>query len=348
MPKLRRSNVHLNQPDWWYENQRLLNRFITLLLQPAGAAYNLAHRLRTQLHTPYDSKLPVVCVGNFTIGGGGKTPTAIHIAKLYKQMGLKPGFLTRGYGGREAGPHLVDAQRDDAERVGDEPLLLARHAPTLVSRSREKGAQYLENLEADVIIMDDGFQNPTLKKDLCVIAIDNQSGLGNEKVFPAGPLRASLSWQAPRADLILMIGAGEPHRCLESVKSKGFTGNVLEATTTPVETPDWLRDKSIVAFTGIARPQKFMDTLSQQGAQIGAFYAFPDHYRFRTDDARSLLAAAESSSATLVTTEKDWLRIPKGPDIFGELKTRSKPMVISLQLAPDGESQLVEQLQSVI
>ncbi len=340
--------MHLNQPDWWYENQRLLNRSIAFLLQPAGAAYNLAHRIRTRWHAPYESRLPVVCVGNFTIGGGGKTPTAIHISKLYKQQGMKPVFLTRGYGGREAGPYLVDPKRDDAVKVGDEPLLLARHAPTLVSRSRKKGAQFIEGLEADVIIMDDGFQNPTLKKDLCVITIDNQSGLGNEKIFPAGPLRASLRWQAPRANLILMIGAEAPHECLVKIQRKGFAGDVLEATTAPVETPDWLQDKSIVAYTGIARPQKFMDTLTQQGAQISAFYAFPDHYRFRENDAKSLLAAAESSNAVLVTTEKDWVRIPEEPGIFGELKSKSKQMVISLQLNADGEARFVERLQSVI
>ena len=175
---------------------------------PVSALYGAAVQKRFRDAKPYRGKLPVICVGNFTMGGAGKTPVALKLAALLRDRGIRPGFLTRGYGGRERGPYLVNAASDGAARVGDEPLLLAEAAPTVVSRDRPAGARLLETLAVDAIVMDDGFQNPSLAKDFSLIVIDAAVGLGSGRVFPLGPLRAPLAFQAGMADAILLLGGG--------------------------------------------------------------------------------------------------------------------------------------------
>ncbi len=197
--------LRLETPSWWYAG-RIPPAAWGLL--PVSAFYGAAVRRRFRGAKPYRSKLPVICVGNFTMGGAGKTPVALKLAALLQEHGIRPGFLTRGYGGRERGPHLTGAL-DDAARVGDEPLLLAEAAPTVVSRDRPAGARLLETLAVDTIIMDDGFQNPSLAKDFSLIVIDAAAGLGTARVFPLGPLRAPLAFQAGMADAILLLGGGE-------------------------------------------------------------------------------------------------------------------------------------------
>jgi tetraacyldisaccharide 4'-kinase len=201
----KRSSLHLlrlKPPSWWYTG-RIPPAAWGLL--PVSAAYSAAVQRRFRRAKPYHSKLPVICVGNFTMGGAGKTPVALKLAALLQGHGIRPGFLTRGYGGRERGPHVAGAS-DDAARVGDEPLLLAGAAPTVVSRDRPAGARLLETLAADAIIMDDGFQNPSLIKDFSLIVIDAAAGLGSARVFPLGPLRAPLAFQAGMADAIVLLG----------------------------------------------------------------------------------------------------------------------------------------------
>jgi len=195
--------MRLDPPSWWYGG-RIPAAAWGLL--PVSAIYGALAQRRFRKASPYRSKLPVLCVGNFTVGGAGKTPVALKLASLLRDQGRKPGFLTRGYGGYERGPHLVDAALDDAARVGDEPLLLAEAAPTVVSRDRPSGARLLETLDAGAIVMDDGFQNPSLKKDFSLIVIDAGAGIGSGRVFPLGPLRAPLAFQAAMADAILILG----------------------------------------------------------------------------------------------------------------------------------------------
>ncbi len=195
--------MRLEPPPWWYGG-RIPAAAWGLL--PVSAIYGALVQRRFRKASPYSSKLPVICVGNFTVGGAGKTPVALKLASLLSDEGRKPGFLTRGFGGHERGPHLVDAALDDAARVGDEPLLLADAAATVVSRDRPLGARLLETLGLDTIIMDDGFQNPSLKKDFSLIVIDAGAGIGSGRVFPLGPLRAPLRFQAGMADAILILG----------------------------------------------------------------------------------------------------------------------------------------------
>jgi tetraacyldisaccharide 4'-kinase len=197
------NKLKLEPPSWWYGG-RIPAAAWGLL--PVSGIYGALVQRRFRKASPYSSKLPVICVGNFTAGGAGKTPVALKLASLLRDEDRRPGFLTRGFGGYERGPHLVDGALDDAARVGDEPLLLAGAAATVVSRDRPLGARFLETLGLDTIIMDDGFQNPSLKKDFNLIVIDAGAGIGSGRVFPLGPLRAPLGFQAGMADAILILG----------------------------------------------------------------------------------------------------------------------------------------------
>ena len=194
----------LETPSWWYRKTGM----VAAALSPLAALYGRVAASRMAKAEAYRSRLPVICIGNFTAGGGGKTPTAIAVATLLKAIGRKPAFLTRGYGGAAKGLVQVSEGQSAAE-VGDEPLLLAAVAPTIVSADRVAGAKAIEATDADVIVMDDGFQNPSLAKDLALIVVDAASGLGNGRVIPAGPLRAPLDVQIARADALAVIGEGK-------------------------------------------------------------------------------------------------------------------------------------------
>ncbi len=195
--------MRLEAPFWWYRRTGAL----ASALAPLGRLYGRLAEARAARVEPYRSRLPVICIGNFTAGGGGKTPTAIAVASLLAELGARPAFLTRGYGGSSAGPILVK-KGQSAEEVGDEPLLLAEAAPTVVSADRPAGAAAIEATEADIIVMDDGFQNPSLAKDLSLVVVDAAAGIGNGLIIPAGPLRAPLEAQLARADALVVIGEG--------------------------------------------------------------------------------------------------------------------------------------------
>jgi tetraacyldisaccharide 4'-kinase len=279
---------------------------------------------------PYRSRLPVICVGNFTAGGGGKTPTAIAVAKLLAELGAKPAFLTRGYGGTSAGPIPV-TDGHSADEVGDEPLLLAAAAPTLVSADRAAGAKAIEGSEASVIVMDDGFQNPSLAKDLSLVVVDAAAGIGNGLIMPAGPLRAPLEAQLVRAGALVVIGdGGRAARLIEDFTRQGK--KVLKARMAPRQDKRWLGVLPVIGFAGIARPEKFFATLRDNGARLIDARAYPDHYRYSERQARSLLKEAKDYNAMLVTTEKDYVRLPDDEDSArGELKHRSRPFLVAVE-----------------
>jgi tetraacyldisaccharide 4'-kinase len=318
----------LRTPFWWYRRAGVL----ASALSPLGTVYGRAAERKYAGVEPYRSRLPVICIGNFTTGGGGKTPTAIAVAEVLKEAGERPCFLTRGYGGKTEGPALA-VKGQTAEEVGDETLLLYAHAPVVVSADRAAGAKLIEGTDATVIIMDDGFQNPQLAKDFSLIVVDAATGLGNGLVMPAGPLRAPLDKQIARADALLVIGDGGKAAPL----AKGFEAAnkpVLKARMAPRGDARWLGVLPVIGFAGIANPKKFYATLSQNGARLTGTRSFPDHHPYSEKQAERLLRWAREWNAMLVTTEKDWVRLPEDDGSErSELRFRSRPFLIAIEFA---------------
>lgn len=314
----------MREPPFWWRAPG----WPAQILQPVAAAYGAV--VAARMRRPGErAGVPVICVGNLTVGGGGKTPTAIAVARLLLEAGLRPVFLTRGYGGRLAGPAPVDPAAPAAE-VGDEPLLLARTAPTILSRDRLAGARAALERPVDAIVMDDGLQNPALAKDIALVALDGRRGIGNGRVFPAGPLRAPLFAQLGCAHAILLIG--EPGDSAGAAMREGerrglalFTGRIEPAPDVVAE----LKGHKALAFAGIADPGKFFATLARAGVPAATEIGFPDHHRYSAVDAARLLARAAREGLQLVTTEKDLARL-QGDAALAELAARSKAFPVKL------------------
>jgi tetraacyldisaccharide 4'-kinase len=259
--------------------------------------------------------LPVICLGNLTIGGGGKTPAALAVAQLLHAAHERPFFLSRGYGGQLAGPVRVNPTLHRAADVGDEPMLLARLAPTIVARDRVAGATFARSAGASVIVMDDGFQNPSLAKDLNIVLVDGSRGIGNGRVIPAGPLRAPLEPQLDRAQALIVVGAADgAARVIDRAERRRipiFRGR-LEPDRAVVKA---IGQRKVLAFAGIADPEKFFATLTGAGIQIANRASFPDHHRFSAADAVDLVAKAQADHLMLLTTEKDLVRMAGEPDL---------------------------------
>jgi tetraacyldisaccharide 4'-kinase len=273
------------------------------LLAPLGAAWDAASRLRRALARPYRAPVPVICVGNLVAGGSGKTPVVLALAGSIGASGVAVHIVTRGYGGRLGGPVRVDPARHDAAAVGDEALLIAASSPCWVARDRAAGVREAVAAGAGAILLDDGFQNPAIEKDLSLVVVDAEYGLGNCRVIPAGPLREPAAAGLARADAIVLIGDGEP----EGVREAGCP--ILRADLEPVH-GERFAGAQIVAFAGIGRPEKFFASLRKVGATLIAAYPFPDHHRFSDVEITRLRHAAERANARLVTTAKDWVRLP--------------------------------------
>ncbi len=288
----------MRPPDFWSSR-----RVLSTLLLPAGWIYAEATRRRLR-RRGWRAPVPVICVGNVGVGGAGKTPTAIAIANLLTADGRRPHLLTRGYGGSNVGPLLVDPERHDYRAVGDEALLLARAAPTWVARDRVAGAKAAVAAGSGCIVMDDGFQHPALMKDLSLLVVDGGYGFGNGRVLPAGPLREPVARGVARADAIVLIGD-------DRAGARRHFGRkpVLEARLVPHAAATRFAGKNVVAFCGIGRPDKFFDTLKELGAQVVEAMPFPDHHRFRDNDVMLAVEVAQRRNAVPVTTEKDFVRL---------------------------------------
>jgi tetraacyldisaccharide 4'-kinase len=291
---------------WWAERS-----VAATVLAPAGACYG-AIAARRMAQAGRTAPVPVVCVGNFTVGGAGKTPAAIALARLLLAAGHRPFFLSRGYGGRLAGPLRLEHQH--ADEVGDEPLLLARSAPTVVARDRPAGAMLAADGGADVIVMDDGLQNPSLAKDFAIAVVDGRRGIGNGEVFPAGPLRAPLAAQLDHVDAVLLVGAAgrAADRAVTAVQKRGLRVFHGELRPDPAAVAA-LAGKPVLAFAGIADPGKFFATLEACGIPAAARIPFPDHHRYTGAETAALIARARRDGLTLVTTEKDMVRMGGDP-----------------------------------
>jgi tetraacyldisaccharide 4'-kinase len=297
----------MREPAFWHRPSSWLSR----LLMPLGAIYGAISGRRMEL-PGVEVGIPVFCIGNYHVGGAGKTPTTLALVKLLRDDGEVPVVLSRGYGGRLRGPVSVDPARHTAADVGDEPLMMASTVPVVVSRDRVAGAALARSRGASVILMDDGFQNPALVKNAALIVIDGNRGLGNGRVFPAGPLRAPLVPQLARTDALVIVGDGVAAEAVAAaVASKG--GAVLRAHIKPdPASVDALRDKRVLAFAGIGDPTRFFATLRVSGIAVVAEHPFPDHHPFTPADINALIDAARRNGLTLVTTQKDLARIGTG------------------------------------
>jgi tetraacyldisaccharide 4'-kinase len=273
------------------------------LLAPLGTAWDVAGRMRRAVARPYRAPVPVICVGNLVAGGAGKTPVVLALARSLDRAGVGVHILSRGYGGRLAGPVRVDPVRHDAAAVGDEALLLAARANPWGARDRAAGAREAAAAGAEIILLDDGFQNPGLEKDLSLVVVDAEYGFGNRRVIPAGPLREPVAAGLARADAIVLIGDGAGPADL-----RDWGPPILRARLEPVG-GECFAGAPIVAFAGIGHPQKFFATLSAAGASLIATEPFPDHHPFADSEIARLRHAAERSGARLVTTAKDWVRL---------------------------------------
>ncbi len=290
----------MRAPEFWNGHDHTA-RLAVALLRPLGWAYGATVEWKRQHVKAYRPRAKVVCVGNISAGGTGKTPIAIAVARMLIARGLNAVFLSRGYGGRIAGPAFVDTAHDTAQEAGDEPLLLAAAAPVIVARDRAAGAALADQRGADVIVMDDGHQNFAIEKDLSLVVVDAASGFGNGNILPAGPLRESVAQGLARAQGVVLVGNGE-------VALPGFGGAVLRAHLTPVDVLN-LRGMRVMAFAGIGRPAKFFETLRALGADVVLTKEYADHHAYTASEVARLRAKARGENATLITTEKDYVRL---------------------------------------
>ena len=298
-------------PDFWQRPDAAAAR----ILDPIGRLYGSVGRLARPT-TRRRASVPVVCIGNAVVGGAGKTPVAIAVAALLAGAGLRPHFLSRGYGGRLKGPVRIYSGRYDARHVGDEPLLLAQHGPTWVARNRHAGAVAAVAAGAGSIVMDDGFRNRSLAPDLSLLVADGEVGYGNGRVFPAGPLREPPECAHACADGLIVVG---PERV---ALPNGLPR--IGADLVPVPGSYRLAGKRVLAFAGIGRPAKFLRTLQDLGAEVVDFTAFPDHHRYRRAEVRALFMRAAELNAQCFTTEKDFVRLP----VVAQAVTRTVAVMI--------------------
>jgi tetraacyldisaccharide 4'-kinase len=320
----------MHAPEFW-QRDGLWPR----LLEPAGWALAGAGRLRRQLARPLKLEIPVLCVGNLVAGGTGKTPIALALAQHLLARGIRVQCLIRGYGGTQPGPLAVDPARHDARAVGDEALLLAAVAPTVVARDRAAGGRLAVARGAGLLVMDDGFQNPGLAKDLSLLVVDGAVGFGNGRLLPAGPLREPIACGLARAQALVLIGpdqAGVARRIAGALP-------ILGARLAPDTGWDALRGRRVVAFAGIGRPQKFFAALEAHGIAVVERVPFADHHRFDTDDIARLDRLAAGADAILVTTAKDAVRL--------SAPARARVTVLTVTLAwddPDALRRLLDPL----
>lgn len=293
----------MREPAFWWQRGAAMGS----VLAPLGWIYGAVSRARMK-RAGVRALVPVICVGNYHVGGAGKTPLAIALAEKLIASGERVAFLTRGYGGSFEGPVEVDAGHT-ARDVGDEPLLLARAAPVIVSRARALGAQMAQRLGASVIVMDDGFQNPSLNKDLSIIVMDGMRGLGNGQVFPAGPLRAPLDVQLARTDALVLVGEGAGASEARELAATHGIACFMAHLEPDAAALARLSAKRIFAFAGIGDPHRFFRMLAAQGCTIEAHRAFADHHDFTRDQLVQLIDEAKARGLQLVTTEKDMVRI---------------------------------------
>jgi tetraacyldisaccharide 4'-kinase len=298
----------IKPPAFWYD--KTARKTVSDILQPFSSLYAWGSKRRFEKTVPYRASLPVICVGNITMGGVGKTPFAAMLAEQLIARERKPVVLMRGYGGREKGPVLV-AGDHTVKDVGDEALLLVETAPVCVTRDREAGAKFIAQHQlGDVILMDDGFQNPSLVKDLSFILIDGTAGLGNGQIFPAGPLRELPGDAFKRAGALVLVlpkEGAEPSPSVQSLVA-GVKAKlpVFHAWLEPERPAD---PGPVVAFSGIGRPEKFFTSAKECGYTLVEEISYADHHQYTPKDIRKLVGLSHQHGVPLLTTAKDHVRL---------------------------------------
>lgn len=287
----------MKTPSFWQHKN-----FISTLLLPLGCVYNFMTQRRINHGKPNIVSRPVICIGNITAGGTGKTPVAISIAKLLQEENKNPFFVSRGYGGKLINI-LVDSNSHTALEVGDEPLLLSKQAPVIINPNRYEGALKALKSGAEIIIMDDGFQNPGLSKDLSFLVFDGGFGLGNERIVPSGPLRESLSSGLKRAQGIIIIGEDK-----HNIEARIENLPVFKGSIHPLK-PHTTRNE-VIAFAGIGRPEKFYNSLRETGYNVLETIDFPDHHQYKESELKNIINKAQKIGADIFTTSKDYVKIP--------------------------------------
>ncbi|TKT69191.1 tetraacyldisaccharide 4'-kinase [Aquamicrobium sp. LC103] len=315
-------------PFWWQPAD-----WRALALYPFSTVYGMVARRRLLTARREKIDLPVLCVGNLTVGGSGKTPVAIALAREAQAMGFRPGFLSRGHGGSLTHPHIVDAGHDIARHVGDEPLLLARQAPVAVTPDRIAGAHLLAREGCDFIIMDDGFQSARVHIDYALIVVDARRGIGNGHTIPGGPMRATLVDQMRYADALLKMGEGDAADLV--IRYAARAGRpIFEASARP-HSPAGIAGRDCLAFAGIGEPEKFFDTVSAVGGRLAVTKSFADHHYYSEEDIDDLAATADAKSLQLVTTAKDAVRLDHGSPKIDAFRKRLEVIEIDAVFEPE-------------
>jgi len=314
----------MKTPKYWQSNST-----ISKILFPLGWLYGLITQLRLRIVKSPKANIPVICVGNITAGGTGKTPVSVSLAKILENAMYHPFFVTRGYGGKLQNV-MVNNKKHSAHDVGDEPLLLSRQAPVIVNANRYQAAKMAEAQGADIVIMDDGFQNPSLHKDLSFLVFDGHYGIGNGKIIPAGPLRETFADGIKRADALIIIGKDKHNLAARSNLPVFF------AHTEPLHTA--LDHNDVLAFAGIGHPQKFYHTLSTCGFNVVDSIDFPDHHFYSAAEIENIIAKAQTLCAEIYTTAKDMVKIP---NIYHD-----KINVLEIGIVWDEPEKLLEFIQS--
>ena len=325
-------------PSFWYATAKKGHHpILATLLSPLSATYQGLSRLRQGMRVTRKSPIPVICIGNVTIGGGGKTPTARAILDIVREHGkfATPCLLMRGYGGKLKGPTEVDLSTHTSWHVGDEALMQARYAPVIISRDRYKGAQLAAQRGYDLIIMDDGFQNQSIKKDISFLVVDGGFGFGNGCCFPAGPLREPVSQATSRADATIIVNRTKGIDLSALDKHKKFDGQITLSDKDPHD------ENKVIAFAGIARPEKFFQTLADNGYNVHSHFSFPDHYMFTHNDLDHMYKRAQKTGRVLITTEKDWARLS------ARWRERVDYLRISIGFGDDFKTYLIKKLDKL-